>query len=88
MMTIWKYPLEITDEQTIELPQRSEILSVQMQNGVPTIWALVDPKAPGPKVKQKIGIFGTGNPIDGVLFKQAFIGTVQQGSLVWHVFTL
>jgi len=34
MKTIWKYTLEITDQQFVEVPDGSELLTVQMQNGV------------------------------------------------------
>jgi hypothetical protein len=32
---IYKYPIEIKDEQTIELPEYAQILDVQVQNGKP-----------------------------------------------------
>jgi len=43
MKTIWKYELENISEQTIEIPHDSTLLDVQVQNGMPCIWALVDP---------------------------------------------
>lgn len=46
MKRIFKYQLEITDRQTILLPHDAEILSVQVQNQKPCLWAKVDEKMP------------------------------------------
>lgn len=83
-MKIFKYPLSITDEQTIGMPIGSEILTVQTQNGNPCLWALVNPgNAPE---KRAINIYGTGNEI--AMHPGHCIGTFQVhgGSLVFHVF--
>lgn len=86
MKTIWKYPLKVVDQQTIRMPERAQILSVQTQNGTPCIWALVQPDAV--LLPRTINTFGTGHPIDGN--PGAFVGTYQlQGGalvLVFHVF--
>lgn len=82
-MVIWKYELALKGEQTISLPQGAEILSVGVQAGGIFIWAMVQPDAP--IENRTLEIAGTGTPIDpGVARK--FIGTVQQGSFVWHAF--
>ena len=82
MNRIWKYQLEITDDQYIDMPQGAKPLSVGVQRGVPCLWADVDPD----KVLRPmyIKIIGTGNPIskDGTLF----IGTFQLGLFVGHVY--
>jgi hypothetical protein len=79
---IWKYPLKITDLQTVEMPVRGQILSAGNQGGVLTLWALVDTREPlGPRI---IEIIGTGNPIETA--PRVFIGTVQMPPFVWHVF--
>lgn len=99
MYSIYKYPLAITDTQTIDLPLESKILSVGYQGGDELVlWALVYPgHRPFPKTFR---IIGTGHPIrdpDSL----RYIGTVQmksdpmddgQGNIssgqiyVWHVF--
>jgi hypothetical protein len=43
MLRIYKYQLETTGVQEIEMPQGAIILSLQTQNEVPCIWALVNP---------------------------------------------
>lgn len=84
MKTIWKFPLELTDLQSIEMPQGSEILSVQMQRETLCLWALAEPS-----LKREIHIIeiaGTGNPLPDA--KRRFIGTAQMkgGTFVWHIF--
>lgn len=87
-MRIFKYPLVVTDEQTVRMPgARPKILSAQVQNGTICLWALVD--AASPVISDvKISIFGTGNPLPENVGTMVFIDTVQLhgGSLVFHVF--
>jgi len=83
-MRIYKWTLEITDEQTLPMPANAEILCVQIQHGEPQLWALCDEvQFPG---KRTIYIYGTGNPISKNPGK--YIGTFQthNGKLIWHVF--
>lgn len=87
MKTIWKYQLKISEDQRIEMPAGAKILSVQAQNKVPCLWALVDPEAE--KEKRFFEVFGTGNPIkEYEVTSRKFIDTFQAycGSLVFHVF--
>ena len=78
---IWKFPIGST-EPMVSMPRGAEILTVQVQNGVPTIWALVDTDAP--KAKRLIHIFGTGWDIPKKIHR--YIGTWQHDALVWHLF--
>lgn len=43
-MIIWKYSLEITDDQILGIPENAKILTAQLQNDVACIWALVNPE--------------------------------------------
>ncbi len=81
--TIWKYELQMKDQQTIEMPKGAELLSVQVQFGIPVLWALVNPDAE--LVSRRIGTHGTGHSIQ---HGGRFIGTYQvcNGELVFHVF--
>jgi hypothetical protein len=82
--TIWKFELQASESQ-IEMPEGAEILTLQMQNGVPCIWALVDPAEP--IQKRYFEIFGTGHPIPQGVFKiRKYINTYQVSGLVFHVF--
>ncbi len=85
--TIWKFELDATSNQVIELPVGAEILTVQAQKGIPCLWALVDPTEANEK--RFIEVFGTGhNMQDGMGVSRFYLGTVQLGggSLVFHVF--
>ena len=82
MKTIYKYPIEITDEQVVEMPVYARILGVQMQGDNVNIWALVDTELHTMSVK--IRVLAKGNPIAAGL-QLRYIGTVC-GVFVWHVF--
>jgi len=91
MKTIFKYIIEVKDEQTLTIPVGSKILSVQVQGDNICLWAIVNPQIVDEEVL--IEIFGTGNPIEDekIIFGQQrreriFIGTVQQHKFVWHIF--
>lgn len=85
---IYKYPLQIANEQRLEMPMGAEILCVQAQGDVPCIWAIVDPAHP--VTERKITIKGTGHRFSPDESQGTYLGTIQtqNGSLVWHVFIL
>lgn len=85
MPTIWKFSFETRDGVMIDMPEGAEILSLQLQNGMPTIWALVHPERR--LAARWFRIYGTGHPID-MEMEGEFIGTYQLagGALVFHVF--
>ena len=81
---IWKYPLKITDEQTIKMPQNALPLCVQIQDGKVCLWVRLTPGLePHP---YHIWIIGTGNPMPSGI-ELSYIGTItDMVGLVWHVF--
>lgn len=84
---IYKYRLELRDVQSMLMPEGAEVLSVQVQNGSPCMWAKVDTITEERTWRQFV-IYGTGHPTFD--FPSKFIGTFQMdnGSLVFHVFEL
>lgn len=82
-MRIWKFPLAVMDEQSVDMPPAARILTVQVQNGVPCIWALVEPF--DTLQPRNFRVVGTGFEFDG---RGQWIGTFQLafGALVFHVF--
>jgi hypothetical protein len=84
MKTIYKYHLNITDTQIVEVPGKINPLTVQFQNGELTVWAEVDPDAPTRGLK--FFVRGTGHKLPEEKCK--YIGTVQEmgGHLIWHVY--
>lgn len=92
MRTIYKYPLEITDQQAIEVPAHAEFLTAQMQRTSILedrklyVWAIVD--TANLKEIEHFFIVGTGNPMPEKPKLLQHLGTVQEedGWLIWHVF--
>lgn len=85
MESIFKYQLETIDEQVIEMPLGAEVLTVQVQNEIPCIWAKVNPS--NTSTSYRFRIFGTGQPIEED-FTGKYIGTYQllNGLYVFHLF--
>lgn len=81
--TIWKYPVPVTDTFSLDLPEGSTILTVQVQFGHPNIWVKVQPDAE--KVTRKFRVYGTGHDIDQ---EGEYIGTFPMSGeqLVFHLF--
>jgi len=87
MNTIWKFPIDITDESSITMPMGAKVLSVQTQNGQPCIWAEVNTRS-RPE-ERPFRIFGTGHELpDGLHDSWVFVGTFQVagGALVFHLY--
>lgn len=80
---IFKQVLELTDTQTVNLPPVAQFLSVQIQNGKICVWFLTEKDRP-PNVPYQFEVIGTGNLIPHG--NRNYIGTVLDGSFVWHVF--
>lgn len=95
MRTIYKYPLNVTDRQTISIKQlnndghiallKDQVLMIDEQNGAPCIWAMVDTELQD--VSHEIVIHGTGHACDDVSIDD-YVGSFQLygGSFVGHVF--
>jgi hypothetical protein len=87
MKTIWKYPIdEITDQIDLQIPEDSIFVAFQVQNEIPCIWMLVDPKKP--LKNYRFYLFGTGHEINPIKIVEKPLGTVQldDGSIVIHLF--
>jgi hypothetical protein len=82
---VWKFEFDIEDPLTIKMPQGARVLHVDLQDGLPCMWALVD--ASEPLVARKFRIIGTGHPIKDIA-KLTYLTSFQMsdGELVWHVF--
>ena len=84
MISIWKFNLQTIDKQVIEMPVGAELLTVQIQNGEPCLWARVDNNEM--LEQRQIAIHGTGHELPDTTRK--YIGTYQMagGGLIFHVF--
>ena len=68
----------------LELPGGAEILKADMQNGMPVIWAIVDPAMSN--VERRFRLAGTGHEINSAGLR--YIDTFFAGGLVMHLFEL
>lgn len=84
MRTIYKYALEVTDEQDISAPRFAQWLHVEHQHGALCVWALVDTAQP--PTLYRFRVIGTGNPAPIDLDGRGYVGTSQDDYFVWHVF--
>lgn len=82
---IWKFPHEIKDSFTLGVPKGATFVALQLQHGIPTLWALVDTNAI--EVKREFVYVGTGHEHPHDFWSDLeFVGTIQMGLLVFHLF--
>lgn len=85
--SIHKYALTIDDEVIIKMPRGAEILCVQVQFGLPYIWAKVDSLQHESLYRDRVFyVIGTGHsfPINVVKYVGTF--QVEDGRGVFHVY--
>jgi hypothetical protein len=93
---VYRYPIDITDEQVLSMPEGAKILKVARREGGSVVlgvgahepvdmWALVDPAAP--LQDRRLRIAGTGHSLSDVN-SLSYLDTFQlaNGQLVFHVF--
>ena len=87
MERIFKYEFKIENSFQIEMPMHAKILSIQVQKGVPCIWAMVDDKRQFER--RSFVVYGTGHKIDDRYINK-YIGTFQllEGGFVGHLFEI
>jgi len=81
---VWKYTLEFHTPSVFDMPEDAEIVHVHDQNGLPTIWALVDDTKP--TMKRIFYPCGTG--MDVVRRDAKYIGSTHHDGFVWHIFEI
>jgi hypothetical protein len=80
--TVWKYSLRSPDDYPIiEMPAGAKPLHFGLQDGVPTLWALVNPGEPSKRHAFRFA--GTGHLIEE---DWPYIGSCFHGPFVWHLF--
>lgn len=81
MKTVFKYPLSGQD--SVFMPKGARILHGELQDGMMTLWALVERNA-AMEIRH-FAVYGTGHDIDDTHWHE-HISTVFNGPFVWHVF--
>ena len=82
-MKIWKYNIE-SEDCVLTVPQGARFLTLQVQNGLPTIWMLLD-EANATEQRRYI-TFVTGSFADIRKEVDTYVGTYQLGWFVGHIF--
>ncbi len=84
MSTIWKYPIRLqSDPVAHSMPKGARVLNVGKKDGMIVLWVLVDPDTDDWE-KRAFVVLGTGGT--GPEGTDVYVGTVQLGDYVWHVF--
>lgn len=85
-MTIFKYPVQVTDTFALQIPAGARFLGLQNQHGNPQMWWHVDQSIT--TVTHTFHVVGTGIPMPEESQKWKYLGTFQMlgGTLVFHVF--
>jgi hypothetical protein len=84
MRTIYKYPFNVSDVVELELPRGARVLHIDVQGGLPCLWALVD--TDNPPERAAFRLFGTGQPLPDDVTHTGHVTTFFHGPFVWHVF--
>lgn len=87
MQKIFKYILNLVDNQVVDIFLPATLLSVEEQRGDIVLYAIVDDES-NATIPIDIAIIGTGNVIRQNLSAYRFMGTVKlmNGGLMFHVF--
>jgi hypothetical protein len=87
MLTIWKFKLDVTREQFIDIPMNHKFLHVSVVGEDVFAWAEV--RSDSPKTKAKIIMYGTGFDIHGPHERRSYIGTAVDVACgyVWHFYS-
>jgi hypothetical protein len=81
-MTIYKFPIPIQDTFTVPLPDDAVVVHAGLDpQGVPCLWARLDPNAP--RTDRVFHLRGTGHPVPDDLHH---IASFVNGPFVWHLF--
>ncbi len=81
-MKIYKYEIPLKSEFNLKLPSHSQILTFQVQNDKPYIWALIPKLTPERFSNYYFSIQSTGEEFSAT----KYIGTIQIKDFVWHLF--
>ena len=84
MLTIHKYQFEISGRVEIEMPVGASVLTIQLQDDKPTVWAMVETTY---SMEARVfRIYGTGHKLDMFATEGRYLGTIQESGFAWHIF--
>jgi hypothetical protein len=91
MQTIWKENFNLADKFSLKMPKGAEILSVGLDpRGALAVWFINFNDNPDETEEDYVArcflMLGTGHPFPVDRSKLNYLGQVQQGPFVWHIF--
>lgn len=86
MRTIYKYQFRPSDPLYIDMPAGADIIHVASQNGINTLWSVVD--TDWVNVTRRFRMVGTGHPLPADVSVDTHVATWMDGEFVWHLFGL
>lgn len=88
MTKIYKYPIDITDSQTIHIKGFRQILHAGLDPaGRACVWCMVDLFPDTDYVRGvEIFIVGTGNPMSEEQICANYLNSFNQNEFIWHIF--
>lgn len=90
MLTIWKYAIPPEKEFELTMPEDFVPLRIELQGGLPMMWALVD--SDHELRATHFRTYFTGETVDAfgdtVDAHNTYIGTFAVNGIVWHLFCL
>ena len=81
---IFKYDLSFENRTFIRMPEDSEIMDIQIQEGKPVMWAMVDTESK--EIVVRINMLFTGQGMQLEATHNEYLGTIQHEGLVYHYF--
>lgn len=80
---VWKFPVSVSDEFSVVMPEGAEVLWCAEQDGAPWMWARVDCNSP--PVSRTFFVRGTGHEVEPSL---RYVGSFMliAGRFVGHLF--
>ena len=85
MSRIYKYPLQLTKIQEIEMPRGAQVIHVGVQANTICLWAIVDTACP--VERRSFAILATGHlNFNPEIMRHLGSVIMNEGALVWHVF--
>lgn len=87
MKSIWKYPIPIgerADEFDLKVPDGAVPVYFDMQDGVTTVWCIVNTDPTWPTGSIHLRLLGSGHHIEGN-HHWRYVGSCQDSPFVWHL---
>ena len=84
--TVWKFPVTMQDEITIDMPEGAFPMFVAPQNGTVFLWARVNPSHH--LIQRRFRVAGTGHPISDGVGRHIGSFMLHGGTLVFHLFEM